>query len=148
MAKETTTKTAPGRAGAAARPAAGTTAKTGTEKAAVPVARRIGAPPVADEAPAKERPAGAILRKKDLLDQVQRETGAAKKAVREIVEATLAALGTALSAGQGLNLPPLGKAKVARPEDAGAGKAMTVKLRRDAASGAGKTPLADDGEDG
>ncbi len=90
------------------------------------------------------------LKKKDLIDRVLKVTGGKKKAVRDVVEATLNVLGDALSKGEMLNLPPFGKAKVSRPSDAGSGKAMTVKLRRGPGNGTGgakaKLALADTGE--
>ena len=78
------------------------------------------------------------LKMKDLIDRVVTASGAKKADVRQIIEATLAALGDALSNGDALNLPPLGRAKVSRAADAGSGKAMTVKLRRPTAAAAGK----------
>lgn len=70
------------------------------------------------------------LKKKDLIDRVVTTTGAKKKLVKEIVEATLSVLGDALSKGDMLNIPPFGKAKVSRPQEAGTRNAMTVKVRR------------------
>lgn len=94
--------------------------------------------------------AGDAFRKKDLIDKVTAITGANKSTVRNIVEATLVALGDALTNGAMLNLPPLGKAKVSRAAEAGSGKAMTIKLRRPTSAGAGKAQtnhaLADDDE--
>lgn len=95
---------------------------------------------------AKSQSANA-LKKKDLIDRVLAVTGAKKKLVREIVEATLTVLGDALSKGEMLNIPPFGKAKVSRQQDAGTHKAMTVKLRRTTGGGQGganaKQALAD-----
>lgn len=79
------------------------------------------------------------LKIKDLIEIVASKTGAKKTDARAIVEATLAALGDALSKGDTLNLPPLGRAKVSRTADAGSGKAMTVKLRRPSAAGPGRS---------
>ena len=85
---------------------------------------------------------------KDLLDKVVAATGAKKADARGIIEATLAALGDAFSNGDTLILPPLGRAKVSRAAEAGSGKAMTIKLRRSTATGAGgakaKQSLADE----
>lgn len=90
---------------------------------------------------------GNALKKKDLIDRVLVATGAKKKLVRDIVEATLVVLGDALSKGAMLNIPPFGKAKVSRPQDAASGKAMTVKIRRGQArpgtGRAAKAALAD-----
>lgn len=93
---------------------------------------------------AKSKPAASsapALKIKDLIDKVVVATGAKKADVRQIVDATLSALGDALSNGDTLNLPPLGRAKVSRAGDAGSGKAMTVKLRRPVAAGSGRSGL-------
>lgn len=107
-----------------------------------PVAPKTPPPPVA-----KSRPpvAGNVnaLKKKDLIDSVLQITGGKKKAVRDVVEATLNVLGDALSKGIMLNLPPFGKAKVSRQQDAASGKPMTVKLRRTTALRKPKEALAD-----
>ena len=84
------------------------------------------------------RPNAGALKKKDLIDRVLAATGARKKIVKDIVEATLTVLGDALSKGEMLNVPPFGKAKVSRPTDAGTRNAMTVKLRRTTGGGQGK----------
>jgi nucleoid DNA-binding protein len=65
--------------------------------------------------------------------------GGKKKGVKEIVEATLAALGNALAKGEAVNLPGFGRAKVAHAEDKGAGKPMTIKMKSQPA-GAPKKP--------
>jgi len=85
----------------------------------------------------------SALKKKDLIDSVVLLTGGKKKAVRDVVEATLKVLGDALSKGTMLNLPPFGKAKVSRQTDGASGKPMTVKLRRTTATRKPKESLAD-----
>jgi len=96
---------------------------------------------VVDKAEAK--PASAVLKLKDLVDAVAASTGGKKPEVKKTVEATLAAIGSALAAQTALVLPPLGKLRVAK---AAAGT-LTLKLRlADAARAAGKG-LAEDGED-
>jgi len=90
------------------------------------------------------------LKKKELIERVAEAIGGKKKDVKEIVEATLAALGEALQKGEALHLPPFGHAKVARTKGEGKDSSMTVKLR-----GAGektvakprKEALAEAGED-
>lgn len=88
-----------------------------------------------------------VLKLRALVDQVAAATGAKKKGLKEVVEATLAALGAALSRGDELNLPPLGKAKVGRQKAMGEGEMLVVKLRR--GGGASHTVKADekDGEE-
>ncbi|MDZ4094137.1 MAG: HU family DNA-binding protein [Paracoccaceae bacterium] len=103
----------------------------------------ITAPVALSAIPAPEpkvEQAAAQLKLKGLIDQVVKATGAKKKSVRDIVEATLASLGAALTKGEDLNLPPLGKAKVSRQRDLIDGEVIIVKLRRGggARGGAGK----------
>lgn len=92
------------------------------------------------------------LKKKELVERVVAAVGGKKKAgVKEIVEATLSTLGEALQKGETLNLPPFGKARIAKSKGEGSKAQLTVKLR-----GAGekktarpaKEALAEAGEDG
>ena len=86
------------------------------------------------------------MRLKDLVDRVVAATGGKKKGVKEVVEATLTQLGEALAKGESLNLPALGKMRVARAGAEGGG-AMTLKLRQGNGGGAkgksAKDPIAD-----
>ncbi len=86
----------------------------------------------ANVAPTDREP---MLRKKELFDRVVEATGAKRKDVKLIVEATLDALGKALASGEGLALPPLGKARVNRQKDLASGEMLMVKLRRGGAGG-------------
>lgn len=94
--------------------------------------------------------AGAVVRVRDLVDRVAEASDQKKKDVRDVVEAVLAVLGKAIDAGEVLNLPPLGKLRVARAATAEAG-AITLKLRRGGggkgSEKAEKEGLAEDGED-
>ena len=74
--------------------------------------------------------AAPVMRKKDLVDRVLKRTDAKKKEAREIIDAVLEELGLALTRGDELNLPPLGKAKVNRQRDLVSGEVLIVKLRR------------------
>lgn len=102
-----------------------------------------------ETAPKGDRP--EQLRKKELIERVVAAIGGKKKAgVKEIVEATLSTLGEALKNGETLNLPPFGKARIAKSSGEGDKAQLTVKLR-----GAGekktarpaKEALAEAGED-
>jgi Bacterial DNA-binding protein len=84
-----------------------------------------------------------MMRLKDLVETVAAATGGKKPEVKKTVEATLAAIGTALAASQSLALPPLGKLRVAKAT----GGALTLKLRLADASKAAGIALADDQED-
>jgi nucleoid DNA-binding protein len=88
----------------------------------------------------------AMLKMKDLVDRVVKASGGKKKGVKDIVEATLTALGDAFGKGEAVNLPGFGRAKVAHAEDKGAGKPMTIKMKSQAAGTPkkpGKQPLAE-----
>lgn len=91
------------------------------------------------------------LRIKELLDRVATATDLNKNKVRAIVEATLNELGKALQAGEGINLPQLGKIRIVNSREEDQGTIMTLKLRRMAAKPAGeilgKEALAEVGED-
>lgn len=92
--------------------------------------------PVAAPVAAKVARPAEVLKLKTLIAQVVEASGGRKKGTREIVEATLAALGTALSQGKHLNLPPLGKAKVGRQKGVAGddGELIVLKLRRGGAA--------------
>jgi len=100
------------------------------------------AAPEAGEAATKVK-AGAGLRLKDLIERVTTATGGKRKDVKEVVEATLTAMGEALERGESLHLPAFGKARVAKSPEGGA---MTVKLRRGegAKGGKGKAKAAEE----
>jgi nucleoid DNA-binding protein len=139
--------------GTAAKTAAPKTAKPAAAKPAVPAPQpKLAAVtmPVA-ETPQVAKAKGATLKMKDLVDRVSEATGGKKKGVKEIVEATLTALGSALSKGEAINLPGFGRAKVAHAEDKGAGKPMTIKLKTQsvgAVKNPGKQGLADAEDEG
>ena len=128
-------------------------AKTPAPSANTPRKQSAAAKPAVakpDAAPARDKPPtqANALKKKDLIDNVVQITGAKKKTARDIVEATLKVLGDALSKGHMLNLPPFGKARVSRQQDADLGKPMTVKLRRSSAVRPPKEGLADPEDNG
>jgi DNA-binding protein HU-alpha len=85
-----------------------------------------------------------MLKKQALVDRVVTATGAKKKDVKLILEAALGVLGDALSAGEELNLPPLGKVKVNRQKTEGGAEVLILKLRR----GGGKVGAAQDPNEG
>ncbi len=138
---------------APAKPAPKVAAKPVTAKAAVaPLAKTPSASvpkvePVALQivAPVPAAAKAAQLKMKDLIERVVKASGAKKKGVKEIVEATLATLGDALAKGEAINLPGFGRAKVAHAEDKAAGKPMTIKMKSQSAADPkkpGKLPLA------
>ena len=102
-----------------------------------------------DSSPAAARVKGPVLRIKDLVDRVAEATGGKKKGVKEMVEATLTALGESLAKGEDFNLPGFGRTRIARTVEKDGASMMTLKVRRgphkkkDSAE-----PLADDEVDG
>jgi nucleoid DNA-binding protein len=145
--KKTTATAKKGTGGSSAKAAPNASAKAATAKpvpAALAKAPRVPAPKmpagVEDDGVAVTKAKGAGLKMKDLVEQVAKAAaGGKKKGVKEIVEATLAALGDALAKGEAVNLPGFGRAKVAHAEDKGAGKPMTIKMKSQPA-GAPKKP--------
>lgn len=112
---------------------------------AAPVDLEPAVDPAEDDASAPEQ-----LRIKDLLDRVAVATDLNKNKVRSIVEATLNELGKALEAGEGANLPPLGKIRIVNSRTEEQGTIMTLKLRRmqgKSTASADNQALAEVGED-
>lgn len=123
-------------------------AKATTAKAAAAAAPAAPAPEPASAAPAA-RVKGPVLKIKDLVSRVAGTTGGKKQNVKEIVEATLAALGDALAKGEDLNLPGLGRTRIARTAEKDGASLMTLKVRRGAhKKKEAKEPLAEDEDDG
>jgi DNA-binding protein HU-alpha len=85
-----------------------------------------------------------MLKKQELVERIVKASDARKKDIKLILEATLGALGDALSAGEELNLPPLGKIKVNRQKTEGGAEVLILKLRR----GGGKVGEAADPKEG
>lgn len=71
-----------------------------------------------------------LLRKKDFVERVVAASGAKKKDARDVIDATLKALGEALAAGESVVLPPFGRARVSRQVDRKGGEMLVVKLVR------------------
>jgi nucleoid DNA-binding protein len=133
------------------------TTKPAAEKPVKPAAKvKPGADaaqkPARSDAKPTAKPAAATkaeaFRLKDLLEAVANATGGKRPEVKKTVEATLAGLAEALKRGTDLNLPPLGRIRVAKAAGKDGAPAMTLKLRLAGADKpAGKQALAEDGED-
>ncbi|MFZ5963851.1 HU family DNA-binding protein [Thalassococcus sp. BH17M4-6] len=70
------------------------------------------------------------LKKRDLINAVVARSGVKKRDAKPAIEAALAILGSALSEGRDLNLPPLGKVKVQRQKKIAQGQVVTIRLRQ------------------
>jgi len=128
------------------------TPKTSTRKASSPGSKVAeaaqdvivaDAPEETDPAAEESSESAPQLRIKVLVDRVADSAGGNKKDVRKIVEATLTQLGQALNSGEMLNLPELGRIRVARKQGSGPGAMMTLKMRR-GPSGGKKAAAAED----
>ncbi|SMX31675.1 HU family DNA-binding protein [Octadecabacter ascidiaceicola] len=85
------------------------------------------------------------IKKPELIERVMAETGMKKKDVKPVVEAMLAVLGRALTKGEDLTVPPLGKLMVKRTKEAANATIVTVKLRHpNNAGGPAKTVIGDE----
>lgn len=133
----------------AAKAATGSASATKPAAAPKPAAGKAASGKSADKASATAKAADDnTLKKKQLVERVVKLSGAKKRDAKDVVEATLTALGEALAAGQSVNLPPLGRMTINRQKDLASGEVLIVKLRRKPAGGkAAANPLAEtDGE--
>lgn len=73
---------------------------------------------------------GDVVKKGHLIDRVVSASGHPKKTVKEISEALLAELGTALTERDEFALSPLGRLKVAKRKDQGNAEVLVLRLRR------------------
>lgn len=122
-----------------------------TRKTASPAAKADA--PAGDAAPETAAKPARIkapsLKIKTLIDRVSETSGAKKKDVKEIVEATLQALGDALSKGEDLNLPGFGRTRVAKTAERDGASHMTLKVKRGPhRKKEAKEALADEEDDG
>ena len=98
-------------------------------------------------------PKGDAVKMKELLAAVVAKTGAKKKDAKDVVDAVLAEMAAALTAGKSLSLPPLGNLRVAKTQEKGGATMMVLKLRMGGSGGGGeggkgaKDTLAEDEAD-
>ena len=71
-----------------------------------------------------------VLRKKTFVERVMIEGGLKKGEARGAMDAVLKVLGEALSEGEEMQIPPLGKLKVNRQFEKNGDEILVVKLRR------------------
>ncbi|WP_435259251.1 HU family DNA-binding protein [Thioclava sp. FR2] len=78
---------------------------------------------------AEEGGKAGALKLRELITRVVDATGAKKKDAKTVVEATLEQLGAALVKGEELNLPGVGRVRIARSMDKNGLSLMTLKVR-------------------
>ncbi|AQS49811.1 hypothetical protein BMG03_09665 [Thioclava nitratireducens] len=70
------------------------------------------------------------MRKRSFVDRVMVEAGVKRGEAKAMSEAVLKVLGEALSEGEELSIPPLGKLKINRQFEKNGDEILVVKLRR------------------
>ena len=114
----------------------------GVTKLAVKPAPKLPAKPAAKAAVAAEAtPVVKIVRRKELVERVSEATGLRPNQIKPAMDGLLAEIGKLLSAGEGLNVPPLGKMTVNRRKEVNGREIMVCKLRRNMEGTPAKTPL-------
>ena len=81
-----------------------------------------------------------LVRRKELVERIVAASGLKPNAVKTVLDAVLKEMGDILSAGDGLNVQPLGKLVVNRRKDIPGGQILNCKLRRKAATPASLAP--------
>lgn len=136
-APETAPKAAAGAAAAGGGASAGGAGTAGASGAAQPEEN----PPRAESPPPP-------LRRKELVSRVAAASGLKPGVIRPVLEGVLAEMGRALAAGEGLNLPPLGKLVVKRSKEVGDSQIMICRLRRKIPGKSPATPLEPPAKEG
>lgn len=98
-------------------------------KSSTPKSQGKPAGTVTDETtagPATTAEKSDTMKMKGFIELVSTALVGTKKTTRDVVAATLAALGTTLKAGESFNLPPLGRGRVVKQTDG----VITLKLRQ------------------
>jgi len=127
---KTASKAASTKAKTTATPLSTTTTTVPAAKAVVkPVVAAPTGPKATVIETVKTVVADAPIKKPELIDRVMAETGMKKKDVKPVVEAMLAVLGRALTNGEELTVPPLGKLMIKRTKEAANATIVTIKLR-------------------
>ncbi len=106
--------------------AAKTTTKT-TAQRAISRTPAVKSLPASESTPA---PDAANFKRNDLLKAVAARSALPKSDLRAVIELVLDEMGTALSSGRDLALPPLGRVKVQRRKDGEGAEVLSLRLRR------------------
>ena len=113
-------------------------------------APKVAVVPKVDAEATDSAPKAETVKMKDLLTTVTTKTGAKKKDAKDVIDALLAEIAAALTAGKALSLPPLGNLRVAKTMDKGGSPMMVLRLRMgnsDAKAKDTNEALADEDED-
>ena len=110
---------------------ASTPKTTGTKSAGKPYQPKLAVTSDEVEATATGPASGTeFIRRKEFVERVVAASGLKPNAVKTTLDAVLQELGAALSRGEAVNLPPLGKLSVNRRKEIKNGEVLICKLRR------------------
>jgi len=70
------------------------------------------------------------VRRKEMVARIATSSGVKPNLIKSVLDAVLKEMGDALSAGETLNLPPLGKIRVNRSKDVDNAEILICKIRR------------------
>jgi Bacterial DNA-binding protein len=127
--KTTAPKSAVTEVQTAAKAKVKTPAETAAKSATKPAAKSADAAAPAAVAPGVKA-APKLVRRKEMVARIVASSGLKPNQVKTMLDSVLAELGNALSAGEGLSLPPLGKITVNRQKEVGNREVLICKLRR------------------
>ena len=103
------------------------------KQAAAKTAKPLRAkPPVQAEA-VQPAPEPKIVKRKELVERIAAASGLKPNVIKSVLDPVLKELGDVLSAGEILQVQPLGRVSVNRRKDLANGEVMICKLRRRAA---------------
>jgi nucleoid DNA-binding protein len=80
--------------------------------------------------PSTETNVSAMVRRKEMVERIVAKSGLKPNEVKTMLDAVLSELGDALSAGEALNLHPLGKVTVNQQKKMGGKEILICKIRR------------------
>lgn len=88
------------------------------------------APEIIDEATQTDPVVTKVVRRKEMVDRIVANSGMKPNAIKTALDAVLKEIGDALSAGEALNLPALGRVSVNRRKELDDGEVLICKIRR------------------
>ena len=90
----------------------------------------VTSPDLTDVSDSPAAKVNTATRRKDMIARIAETAGVRPNAVKTVLDAVLSELGDALSRGEVLNLPPLGKVMVNRQKTLDDGEVLICKIRR------------------
>lgn len=92
--------------------------------------------------PAKAASASVKVRRKEMVARIAASSGLKPNVIKTVLDSVLKEIGDALSNGESLDLPPLGKLSVNRSKHVKNAEILICKLRRNAAMADAAAPIS------